>query len=332
LSVFSADFSTLLQGYRLFAASAGHSVRSIEAVESAVRYFTRFLSAFGPLPAVTGIPAGAIQGFIRYLQQKKRYSGHPLTPERDQPLSTYTVNCYARSLRVFFSWLFSEGIIATHPFEKVRIPRPTRKIITTFSTAQLQALISVINLSTPVGQRNLAMLLLMLDSGMRVSELCGIELGDLRLEEGIVKVLGKGNKERLIPIGRQVQKMLWHYINRFRPEPVRPQCTLLFLTDQGYPLHRERVGEVFTRYGILAGIQGVRCSPHTFRHTSAVSFLRNGGDVFSLQRLLGHSSLEMTRRYSEMADIDVQKAHRRASPVDNLDMRLPITSQRLRQH
>jgi site-specific recombinase XerD len=331
LSIFSANFSTLLQGYRLFATSAGHSQRSIEAVESAVHYFTRFLSAFGPLPAATEISAGAIQGFIRYLQQKKRYSGHPFTPESSRLLSSHTVNCYARSLRVFFSWLFSEGIIESHPFEKVKIPRPMRKVIATFSTAQLQALISAINISTPVGQRDLTMLLLMLDSGMRVSELCGIELEDLRLEEGIIKVLGKGNKERLIPVGKQVQKLLWHYINRFRPEPMKPQCRILFLTDDGYPMHRERVGEIFKRYGNLADIQGVRCSPHTFRHTAAVSFLRNGGDVFSLQRLLGHSSLEMTRRYSELADIDIQRAHRRASPVDNLEMRLPINPQRLRQ-
>ena len=118
-----------------------------------------------------------------------------------------------------------------------------RKVIATFSTAQLQALISVINLSTSVGQRDLAMLLLMLDSGMRVSELCGIELGDLRLEDGIIKVLGKGSRERYVPVGKQVQKLLWHYINRFRPEPMRPQCMILFLTDDGYPMNRERVGE-----------------------------------------------------------------------------------------
>jgi site-specific recombinase XerD len=178
--------------------------------------------------------------------------------------------------------------------------------------------------TTYVGQRDYTITLLLLDSGLRVSELCELKMEDVRLEEGLLKVLGKGNKERLIPVGRQVQKLMWHYIGRFRPSPAMPRVSNVFLTDDGYPLCKDRVEKLLTRYGKLAGLTGVRCSPHTFRHTAAVSFLRNGGDVFSLQRLLGHSSLEMTRRYCQLADIDVQKAHMRASPVDNLGIREPL--------
>ena len=143
----------------------------------------------------------------------------------------------------------------------------------------------------------------------------------------MLKVLGKGNKERLIPIGKNVQRLLWRYISRYRPEPVMPNSDLLFLTMDGRPLTKDRVDKIMTYYGRKAGLAGVRCSPHTLRHTAAVSFLRNGGDVFSLQRILGHASLEMTRRYCELADIDIKKAHTTASPVDNL--RLAPNRQRI---
>ena len=225
-----------------------------------------------------------------------------------------------RSLRIFFSWLVSEGVIETNPFNRVKIPRPPRKVIPTFSDSQIQQLLNVIDTVTPGGYRDYAIILTLLDTAMRVSELCTLKLDNLWLEDGMVKVWGKGNKERLIPIGKQVQRLLWRYINRYRPEPARANTDFLFLTVDGRPLTKDRVEKMMTYYGKKAGISGIRCSPHTLRHTAAVRFLRNGGDVFSLQRMLGHASLEMTRRYCELADIDVKRAHMTASPVDNLNL------------
>ena len=137
----------------------------------------------------------------------------------------------------------------------------------------------------------------------------------------MLKVLGKGNKERLIPIGRQVQRLIWRYINRCRPEPAMANYDFLFLTREGKPLTKDRVGKIMTCYGRKAELQGVRCSPHTLRHSAAVRFLRNGGDVFSLQRMLGHASLDVLRIYVNMAQADIQEAHRRYSPADNMDFK-----------
>ena len=107
------------------------------------------------------------------------------------------------------------------------------------------------------------------------------------------------------------------------PSQANVNRDILFLTRDGRPLTKGRIDtKMTTYYGEKAELRGVRCSPHTLRHTAAVRFLRNGGDVFSLQRMLGHSSLEMTRRYCELADVDVKRAHLTASPVDNLMLRI----------
>jgi len=102
-----------------------------------------------------------------------------------------------------------------------------------------------------------------------------------------------------------------------------PNYDFLFLTREGGPLTKDRVEKIMIYYGKKAGLKGVRCSPHTFRYTMAVTFLRNGGDVFSLQRILGHSQLEVVRGYVNLAQSDISRVHRRNSPVDNLELKLP---------
>jgi integrase/recombinase XerD len=250
----------------------------------------------------------------------KCFASHRFTPTQERNLSGHTVNCYLRSLRCFYSWLVNEEIIEKHPFDKVKIPPPPKKVIPAFSKQQVEQLLSVIDTKTATGYRNYAMILTLLDTGLRISELCTLTMDKLFLEDGIARVTGKGNKERMIPIGKQVQRVLWHYIECCRPVPTNVNNNFVFLSDEGRPLDRRRMEAVMKYYGNKAKLVGIRCSPHTLRHTAAISFLRNGGDLFSLQRLLGHNSLEMTRRYCEVADADVKKAHGIASPVDNLNL------------
>ena len=283
-------------------------------------YFQSFLTSQSINTDATRISHHEIRAFILYLQQKRCFSNHRFNHTQDRGLSGHTINCYLRSLRIFFSWLVSESLIETNPFDRVKIPRPPRKVIPAFSDSQIRQLLGVLDTRTAEGYRDYTIILTLLDTGLRVSELCNLKLGNLWLDEGMLKVVGKGNKERLIPIGKQVQRLLWRYINRCRPEPAMAKYNFLFLTREGKPLTKDRAEKIMTYYGRKAGIEGVRCSPHTLRHSAAVRFLRNGGDVFSLQRMLGHASLEMTRRYCELADIDVKRAHMTASPVDNLSL------------
>lgn len=202
---------------------------------------------------------------------------------------------------------------------KIPVPKATIKLVNTFSADQVNKLVTICHLSKDIGFRNLTMIFLMLDCGIRVSELIGMDIGDVNLPEGFIKVRkAKGGRERMVPIGALVQKMLWKYLNQYRPTPLTPNIAGLFLNDKGLPLGRSGVQQMLRRYGRSAGISGVRCSPHTLRHSFAKNYLLNGGDIFSLQRILGHSSLASVRTYLNLFACDIKAQHRNFSPVDRM--------------
>lgn len=313
----------LTEGYELCARAEGKSPRTIELVLSAVGYLAEFLATNG-LPAdVRQIGCGELRRFIVALQERPRYASHPITPQQETRLSGHTVNAYARGLQSFWAWLRREDLVEANPFDHMKIPKPPKKIPPIFTDDQLRDLLGVIDVKTATGFRDHVMLSMLLDTGMRVSEMTGLDIADVNLESRLVKVWGKGSKERMVPIGARLVKLLWKYNHAYRPEPMFPRQDRLFLTRNGRPLGRDRVEAVMERYGRKAGIAGVRCSPHTLRHTFAVFYLRNGGDVFSLQRIMGHSTLEILKRYINLAQDDMSRVHRMCSPLDNLDPKRP---------
>ena len=325
----STELLELLTGYRLSSLSEGKSHNTIALVEASTRYLHEFLTSRGLPTTINDIYTAELREFIVSLQDRKRFAHHPLTKPQDGRLSGHTVNAYVRSLRAFWSWAETEGLLEANPFAHIKTPRAPKKIMPTFSAAQVKTLLEIIDSSTPVGFRNWTILLALLDTGIRVSELTGLKAKDVNLETRSLKVLGKGCKERLVPIGARTQKAFWRYSTLCRPEPAMPRHDHFFLTEDGRPLTKDRVEAIVERCCRKAGITGVRLSPHTFRHTFAVMFLRNGGDVFTLQQIMGHSTLDVLRIYVNMAQADINEAHRRCSPADNIDLKLPARRSRI---
>jgi len=317
----ATQLDTLIQGYRLYAQTEGKSPKTIRITTTAVTTLRDFLQSRRFPTDVMEIGAQELREFILHLQQVKAFEHHPFTRPQQRGLSGHGINCYLRAVRAFWSWLVREEIILSNPFAKLRIPKPPKKIIPTFSESQIEVLLGVIYIVTAEGFRDWTMILTLLDTGLRASELAGLRLEDINLEDGVLKVNGKGGKERMVPIGARVQRAMWKYLQRYRAQPANPLCSHLFLTRSGEPLTVNRLEAIIEKYGAKGGIEGVRCSPHTFRHTFAISYLRNGGDVFSLQRILGHSSLEVVKCYVNLAEADVKACHTRFSPADNMVLR-----------
>jgi integrase/recombinase XerD len=267
---------------------------------------------------VNTIGVAEARRFIFHLQNEVvRWQDHPFTKD-DKPLSPFTVHRYARSIRAFWSWLYAEGYILENPMVKMKLPRLPRKIIATFTKEQIRKMIAKLNLKTAMGFRNFVIILLLLDTGLRLSELTGIRLSDIDFKQSYLTVMGKGGKERIVPFGTQVRRVLWRYISIYRNGPYSSENDYLLQTSMGAPVRRNGVRLVILRLGRIAGISGIRCSAHTFRHTFAKEYLLQGGDIFSLQHILGHNSLEMVRNYVNLVASDVSRQHRKYSPVDNV--------------
>ena len=235
-----------------------------------------------------------------------------------------TTDSAFRILRTFFRWLEREGLTLVNPMARVERPRRERRLIRPFSEDQLRAFLGAINTRTAIGARDFALTVLLADSGIRISEALSLRLPDLDFGEGVSRVLGKGRRERVIPLGQTVKRALLDWLKE-RGEIAG--MDRVFCNRFGQPLCRRTVLDAFHDYGKKAGIEGVRLSPHTLRHTFAVAYLRNGGDVLTLQRTLGHATLEMTRRYAELADTDAINKHRQASPLDRMG---PLAGERKR--
>jgi len=318
----STHLNDLIEGYCICAHSEGLSENTIFLTRRAVGYFTIFLVNSGLSTEVGSIGVKEIRNFILYLKESHRFENHPSIKNKTGKLTGHTINCYLRTIRAFWGWLLREGFVDSSPFNKISIPKPPKKIITPFTEEQIQRLIKKIDTSTTAGIRNYAIILAFLDTGMRLGELIGLKITDIDFRNSTLKVFGKGAKERRLPIGRRLMAALWKY-GLSRPKPATGLIDNFFLTQEGRSLTKNRVETIIKYLGRKAELQGVRCSPHTFRHTFCIQFLRNGANLFTLQQMTGHSSLEVLRGYVALAESDLKKAHDKFSPADNMNLPNP---------
>ncbi len=216
------------------------------------------------------------------------------------------------TLRCFFRFLEEEETVPANPMVKVQPVKLRRKVMTTFGAEAFQAMLDTAGKDFS-GLRLRALLLTLADTGLRVSELCGLTIADVSLDEQTMKVLGKGNKERMVAFGKVTRQALSAYLSRRGDAGGNDR---IFVTCYGDPMTRQRVHRLLADCGTKANVSDV--TPHNFRRFFAREFVAGGGDCFVLQKALGHTSLEMSRRYCELASVDVLDAQRRLSPADRM--------------
>ena len=204
-------------------------------------------------------------------------------------------------LKSFFNYLIFEDYRNDTPLELIEVPKTGRKLPDTLSTIEIDSLIQAIDLSTPEGERNKAMLETLYSCGLRVSELISLKLSDLFFEEGFIKITGKGNKQRFVPVGKSTIKIVTSYVNQIRVHMSIQKNfeDTLFLNRRGRQLTRAMVFTIIKNLAIKINLNKT-ISPHTFRHSFATHLLENGADLRSIQLMLGHESITTTEVYMHL--------------------------------
>jgi site-specific recombinase XerD len=253
-----------------------------------------------------------------YLDQlyscKVRWRSHPHRDPQPGKLSPFTIRKEIRILKGFGTWLNQEDF--ENPFADLVVPKEPKRLVKILSDKEIEMIIASINPGTPTGSRLYTIVLFLLDSGPRIGEVAAARLPDLDLESRNIRIIGKGNKERIVPFGSRTGKAFLQYLHLHRPAPMLPEYDKLFLSMDGIPMTRGSISSILYRLKKSSGVE--RLHAHLFRHTFAVKYLMNGGDVMTLQRILGHESFEITKRYLSLTSDQVQIKYDSYSPVDRL--------------
>lgn len=323
----SLTYSQAVDGYLL---DARAQRLSADTIRNYTLTFRRFGEWLGEPLLLADITPAQISAFLASLAQPQTALGG-VASRPAKGLSKKTTLNYHGALGALWSWAVREGFAPANVVQSVSRPRPEKRSVTPFSESDVKAILAVCDRTrsyTRPGKRicdnerrtavrDRAVILLLVDTGMRSGELAGLKIRDLDMKNRRLTVFGKGSKERTLPFSPTTGKAIWHYLQTERGEYTLRDP--LFVTVDSEPLNREALLQLVNRLGERAGVSD--CHPHRFRHTFAVTFLRNGGNAYELQALLGHTTLEMVKQYLSLAQTDVEAAHRRASPVENWRLR-----------
>lgn len=228
--------------------------------------------------------------------------------------SVTTVRRQFSALRRFCAWLRMQGQLVSDPLAALEPPKLPRRLPGVLSEGQVEALLNAPDTDTPLGLRDRAMLEVLYASGMRVSELTAIEMPDLNFRQGLVRVTGKGGKDRLTPLGEQALDWLQRWCDGSRREWLGlPSCDALFISSRGTALTRQAVWHRIRAHARRAGI-AAPVSPHKLRHSFATHLLDHGADLRVVQLLLGHADLATTQIYTHVANARMKSLHERHHP------------------
>jgi len=273
------------------------SQNTLDAYQRDINLFDFYLSN----KSLEDVERGDVRSFLVYLRSKVG-------------LAPSSVARSLSSLRSFYDYLYIENVVQENPTETIASPRSRRKLPNVISLDEVDALLSAPNINTTAGIRDLAMLELVYATGLRVSELVSLKTSSVDLEVGYLRSLGKGAKERLIPIGDTAKKAIENYIDNARPLIQKKRISsYLFLTRRGDSMTRQGFWKNLKKYSIKAKILSP-VSPHTLRHAFATHLLERGADLRSVQKMLGHSDISTTQIYTHILKERMAQVHRRFHP------------------
>jgi site-specific recombinase XerD len=289
-----------VKAFLLAREAEGLSRKTLEGYASNLSMFEDWLGEQAHAPSEW--TPNTIRAYFVYLRERGSKRGGKLAP--------HSVRAHAVVIKAFCRWLFEEEIAAKNIAERISAPKIPTLVKEPFTTAELRLLLTTTKADKRNGLRDHAMLLFMLDTGCRANEVVGLKEAEILWNQRLAKVYGKGSKERVVFFSVETAQAMLRYQRRSK------DCACFFCSEEGKPMTPSGLLQIMKRLGNRANVSNVH--PHRFRHTFALTFLRSGGNVLVLQRILGHTTLAMTQRYVAMVSDDLQREHVAHSPVQFL--------------
>jgi integrase/recombinase XerD len=295
-------------------------------MESTIHVFLSYLRVERGLAQNTILAYGRdLKRFAEFLRKRRKLRMEDVTREDvvdflsslyKEKLDSRSVARYLVSLRGMYKFAMMEGMVDTDPTENLESPKIRSSLPTYLRVEEIDKLLEAPNLATPIGLRDRAMLEVLYSTGLRVSELLNLRISDIEMRIGCVRCIGKGDKERLVPVGRKAIEAVEQYLAKARPKFARPSSPpphnqSLFLTKIGRRLSRVGIWKILHDYGMRLGLRG-RLTPHKLRHSFATHLLEGGADLRSVQLMLGHADISTTQIYTHVVEErlkQIYKAH-----------------------
>lgn len=310
------DLRTVIRQYLIDCENLNRSEGTLRIYASKLDLMARWLEQQGieDLEAVTVPIMRQFFNYLKHSNSSERYDKVVQTGK----LADSTLGTYVSTIKAFFQWCVNEELLTISPAQRLKKPKVPVKVRPTLTPEQVEALLSCCDTDTRSGYRNYVLLLVLLDTGIRVSELCALRVDDVHQRH--IKVHGKGHKEREIGIHPTVSKELWRYLNKYRGS-YQVESDYVFLGEKGR-LTVSGVETIFDQLQVKSGITSIRITPHVFRHTHSKEYLKAGGDVFKLSRELGHSSVQITGNIylSDFKSTDAIRDHDKHSAINRVKL------------
>jgi integrase/recombinase XerD len=314
-------------GFLQYKSAEGLSPVTVSGYERDLKLWIEFVGDMD----IVEVETTEILSFMNYL--RTGYVPRRITGDNSRKLAPKTVYNIYVSLASFFTWASREFNL-NNPMKSIPRPRvPEDAPVEPFKKEEIELLIKACDfceeavtdrrrkfiMQRSTSKRDKAILLTLLDTGLRASELCALRVEDVDMRSGKVRIRAgeagkaKGGKGRIVYMGKSARRFLWRYLAE-REDGEDPDAPL-FIGKFHRPFNRDALRQLINSLGGKVGVK--KCHPHRFRHTFAITYLRSGGDIFTLKALLGHGSLDMVEHYARIAEVDIEQAHRKASPADN---------------
>ena len=313
------DLQTMKEGFLFEQDCRGNSRATIQYYDGNITRFIAYLEEQGLDTDTSSISKEQIQKYILYLRNTKKWAktAHIKSGEY---LVSKSIQTYIRALKAWAAWMESEGYVEEGTSVMIKLPKATKRLKEILSEEEIQDIMKFLEAKPENHYRDLLIIMILLECGLRLEEVTKLKLKNIDLKQNTMKVLGKGDKERIVSYGVNLQRTIFKYINQERPEPANKRVESLFLKNDGTAITQDTVKQLFRR--IKEKTEMDKLHPHLCRHTYCTMYLANGGDIFSLKMSTGHESFEILNNYVHLANSISNIKNKSLSLLDEMKLKV----------